>query len=74
MAASLDQLELRKAMFSLSGNLKTLDGSFELDSTGAQIGESTPIGQLIVDDHDHIKFVTVWPHGVANGKPIYPRP
>ena len=28
---SLDQLALRKAMFSLSGKLKTLDGTFELD-------------------------------------------
>ena len=32
VAASLDQLEMRKAIFSLSGNLKTLDGTFELDS------------------------------------------
>ena len=30
-ATSLDQLELRKAIFALSGNLKTLDGTFELD-------------------------------------------
>ena len=33
----------------LSGKLKTLDGTFELDPTGAQIGEATPIGQLILD-------------------------
>jgi branched-chain amino acid transport system substrate-binding protein len=72
--ASLDQLELRKAIFSLSGNLKTLDGTFELDPTGAQLGESTPIGQLVVEDQDHLKLVTVWPHALANGKPIYPRP
>jgi len=73
-AASLDQLELRKAVFSLSGNLKTLDGTFELDPTGAQIGEITPLGQLTADEHDHLKLITVWPHEVANGKPIYPRP
>jgi len=73
-ATSLEQLELRRAMFSLSGNLKTLDGTFELDPTGAQIGEITPLGQLVVDDHDHLKIVTVWPHAVATGKPIYPRP
>ena len=71
---SLDQLELRKAIFSLSGNLKTLDGTFELDPTGAQIGESTPVGQLVLDEHDHLKLVTVWPHELASGKPIYPRP
>jgi branched-chain amino acid transport system substrate-binding protein len=73
-ADSLDQLELRKAIFSLSGKLKTLDGTFELDATGAQIGEITPLGQLALDEHGHVKFVTVWPHDVANGKPVYPRP
>jgi branched-chain amino acid transport system substrate-binding protein len=74
VATSLDQLEIRKAVFSLSGKLKTLDGTFELDPNGAQLGESTPLGQLNVDEHDHVKFVTVWPHDVANGKPVYPRP
>jgi branched-chain amino acid transport system substrate-binding protein len=74
VAASLDQLELRKAIFSQSGKLKTLDGTFELDATGAQIGEITPLGQLIADEHGHIKFVTVWPHEVVTGKPVYPRP
>ena len=72
-ATSLDQLELRKAVFAQSGNLKTLDGTFELDPTGAQIGESTPLGQLVLDG-DHLKLVTIWPHELANGKPIYPRP
>ncbi len=73
-ADSLDQLELRKAIFSLSGKLKTLDGTFELDATGAQIGEITPLGQLRADEHGHVKFITVWPHDVATGKPVYPRP
>jgi len=74
VATSLDQLELRKAIFSLSGNLKTLDGTFELDPTGAQIGESTPIGQFVTEAGENLKLMTVWPHAVANGKPIYPRP
>ncbi|MDR3464623.1 MAG: amino acid ABC transporter substrate-binding protein [Xanthobacteraceae bacterium] len=73
-ASSLDQLELRRAVFGLSGKLKTLDGTFALDDTGGQIGELTPLGQLEIDEHDHLKFVTVYPHEVANGKPIYPRP
>ncbi|MGO9701008.1 MAG: amino acid ABC transporter substrate-binding protein [Xanthobacteraceae bacterium] len=72
-AASLDQLELRKAVFSLSGNLKTLDGTFELDPTGAQIGEATPIGQLMLDNNQ-LKLTVVWPHNLATGKPVYPRP
>jgi len=67
---SLDQLALRRAIFSLSGQLKTLDGTFELDPTGAQIGEITPLGQLI-NEHGHVKFVTVWPHEVATGKPSF---
>jgi branched-chain amino acid transport system substrate-binding protein len=72
-AESLDQLELRKAVFAQSGKLKTLDGTFELDATGAQVGEITPLGQL-VPDGDHLRLLTVWPHEFANGKPVYPRP
>jgi branched-chain amino acid transport system substrate-binding protein len=74
VAASLDQLELRRAVFSLSGELKTLDGTFALDETGGQIGELTPLGQLALDDHGHIRFVSLYPHQTANGKPVYPRP
>jgi branched-chain amino acid transport system substrate-binding protein len=73
-ADSLDQLALRKAVFALSGNLKTLDGTFELDANGAQIGEATPLGQLVPEGTNELKLVTVWPHELANGKPIYPRP
>jgi branched-chain amino acid transport system substrate-binding protein len=72
-ADSLDQLALRKAIFSFSGKLKTLDGTFELDANGGQIGELTPLGQFTGDD-EHPKLMTVWPHELANGKPIYPRP
>ena len=74
VATSLDQLELRRAVYSLSGQLKTLDGTFALDEIGGQIGELTPLGQLEPDEHGHLKFVTVYPHDVANGKPVYPRP
>jgi branched-chain amino acid transport system substrate-binding protein len=73
VADSLDQLALRKAIFSVSGKLKTLDGTFALDENGAQIGEITPLGQL-VSDGGHIKFVTLWPPDVATGKPLYPAP
>ncbi|HTB04159.1 MAG TPA: ABC transporter substrate-binding protein, partial [Bradyrhizobium sp.] len=73
VATSLDQMELRRATFSLSGQLKTLDGTFALDEMGGQIGELTPLGQLMID-HEHIKFVSVYPHETATGKPVYPRP
>lgn len=69
----LDQLELRKAFVSLSGKVKTLDGTFELDATGAQIGEITPLGQ-VTEDKGKVGFVTVWPKEVATGNPVYPRP
>ncbi len=74
VATSLDQLELRRAVFSLSGQLKTLDGTFALDEMGGQVGELTPLGQLALDDHGHIKFVSIYPHETATGKPVYPRP
>jgi branched-chain amino acid transport system substrate-binding protein len=74
VATSLDQMELRRANFSLSGQLKTLDGTYALDETGGQIGELTPLGQITLDDHGHIKFVSVYPPETATGKPIYPRP
>jgi branched-chain amino acid transport system substrate-binding protein len=70
---SLDQLVLRQAVFSLSGKLKTLDGTFELDEIGAQIGEITPIGQLQPKGGE-LDLVTVYPHDVATGKPVYPAP
>jgi branched-chain amino acid transport system substrate-binding protein len=73
-ADSLEQLELRKAIFRLSGNLKTLDGTFELDAYGGQIGEITPLGQFIAGEDDRLRLVTVWPNAAANGKAIYPRP
>ncbi len=74
VATSLDQMELRNAVFSLSGKLKTLDGTFALDETGGQVGELTPLGQLALDDQGHLKFVSIYPHETATGKPVYPAP
>ena len=75
IARSLDQLELRRAILSLSGQLKTLGGAFELDpDTGAQVGEQESVGQLVPDGNGGLRLVTVWPPDLANGKPIYPRP
>jgi branched-chain amino acid transport system substrate-binding protein len=74
VAASLDQMQLRRAVFSLSGQLKTLDGTFALDEMGGQIGELTPLGQLKLDEHGHVKFISIYPHETATGKPVYPAP
>jgi branched-chain amino acid transport system substrate-binding protein len=72
--SSLDQLDLRKAVFSLSGKLKTLDGAFELDKNGAQTGEVMPLGQLVPDGKGGLKFSVVYPAEAATGKPVYPAP
>jgi len=71
---SLDQLDLRDAVFGLSGKLKTIDGTFALDKNGAQIGEITPLGQLVPDGKGSLKFTVVYPSDVATGKPVYPAP
>ena len=71
---SLEQLELRRAIFAQSGKLKTIDGTFELDSMGAQIGELTPLGQFQPDSHGHPKLIALYPPETSNGKPVYPRP
>ena len=72
-AESLDQLALRKAIFGLSGKLKTLDGTFVLDETGAQIGEITPLGQIVARRQGRAEVrrrlsATTW----RTGKPVYP--
>jgi branched-chain amino acid transport system substrate-binding protein len=72
IADSMDQLALRKAMSELSGKLKTIDGTFEIDDTGAQIGAITPLGQLVSDGKGGVKFVVLYPLDVATGKIVYP--
>jgi branched-chain amino acid transport system substrate-binding protein len=71
---SMAQLDLRKAAGELSGKLNTLDGPFRIDEMGAQIGEITPLGQLMPDGKGGLKMVVVWPHDVATGKPTYGKP
>jgi len=71
---SLDQLDLRQAFTEISGKFHTLDGLFQIDATGAQIGALTPLGQLVPNGKDGVKFVSVYPHETATGKPVYPAP
>lgn len=71
---SMQQLDLRKAIFALSGKLKTLDGDFQLDDVGAQTGEIQPLGQLIPDGKGGLNLVVVYPPNFATGKPVYPAP
>jgi branched-chain amino acid transport system substrate-binding protein len=73
-AESLDQLAIRKAVFGLSGKLTTVAGTFELDETGAQIGEITPLGQLVPDGKGGVKLNVVYPPDVGNAQPILGKP
>jgi len=66
---SLDQLALRKALYSRSGRMETMAGPFKLDPTGAQIGEITPLGQVEPDAHGVPHLVVVWPKALATGAP-----
>ena len=66
----MSQMDIHDAVFGLSGKLKTLEGTFELDATGAQIGEITPLGQLQPDGKDGLKMVTVYPPEFANGRAV----
>ncbi|MFI4981768.1 MAG: ABC transporter substrate-binding protein, partial [Nevskiales bacterium] len=68
--ASLDQMAIHDAVFGLSGKLKTLEGAFKLDATGAQIGEITPLGQLQPDGKDGLKMVAVYPPEFAKGQAV----
>ena len=73
-ATSLDQLELRHAVFSLSGELKTLGGSFKLRADGAQEGMANLIGQIQKQPDGSEKLVPVYPDASKVAEPIYPRP
>ena len=67
---SMGQLDLRKAVFALSGHLRTLDGPFALDETGGQIGEITPLGQIIAKGKDEVGMNVVYPPEDATAKAI----
>ncbi len=67
---SLDQMDIHGAVFALSGNLKTLDGTFTLRKDGAQIGEVTPLGQLQPAGKEELNLVAVYPPDLANGKAV----
>ena len=75
-AGSLDQLELRRAVFSLSGNLETLAGPFVLAPDGSQSGEIAPLGQILPPKagSSTLGLNIVWPADLATAKPIYPAP
>lgn len=67
---SMAALDMRKAVFALSGKLTTLDGAFELNPDGSQVGDLMPIGQ-IQGTSSAVKLVPVYPEDLAKGQPIF---
>lgn len=60
-AATFSQLGLRAAMNSLSGRLKTIEGTFRVNSQGAQIGETLGISELFPTSNGGTSVESVYP-------------
>jgi branched-chain amino acid transport system substrate-binding protein len=74
-ATSLTQSALRAALAAESGKLQTLDGSFVINSEGAQLGERLPVSQLFpADGGTTTKIGIVYPSSAANTAVHYPAP
>lgn len=70
-ADSMAQLDLRKAVFAMSGKVRTLNGPFELNDMGAQIGSVTPAGQLVADGKGKLKMNVVYPPAMATSAAVF---
>ncbi len=72
-AKSLSQSDIRAGATAASGNLKTLDGNFVLNSEGAQTGELLPVAQLFPSSSG-VTLKAVYPASQATGSAVYPAP
>lgn len=68
---TMAQLDIRKAVFDLSGKVTTLNGPFELNPMGAQIGSVTPAGQLVSDGKGKLRMNVVYPPNMVTAPPIF---
>jgi len=73
-AASLDQLAIRAGVTAISGQLKTLTGTFIVNDTGAQLGELLPVAQDQPSSSGQIDWKIVYPADQANAQAVYPAP
>ena len=72
-ATKFTQLGMRSALFGLSGHFTTLDGAFQLNSEGGQVGELLPLAQMLpTAGGNSIKIV--YPTASANHAAVYPAP
>lgn len=70
---SLDQLALRHAVQALSGHMTTLEGPFQINAAGAQVGEPMYIAQFFPTAHG-VRLLPVYPADHAQHAPVYPAP
>jgi branched-chain amino acid transport system substrate-binding protein len=73
-ASRFDQSQFRKAVADFSGKVKTLDGQFQVDASGAQTGEMLPVAQFVPKGTDGIGMNIVYPANLKTGSEIYPAP
>lgn len=75
-AGNLSGTALRNAAVNdLSGKLTTLDGTFIIEpSTGAQIGETPPVGQIWYHSNGTATATIVYPTNESTGAVVYPAP
>ncbi|MEJ2658266.1 MAG: amino acid ABC transporter substrate-binding protein [Desulfobacterales bacterium] len=73
-SSKFDQSAFREAIASFSGKVKTLDGTFKINKSGAQIGEVLPVAQLVPKSNNKIGVNVVYPSSMKTAKAIYPAP
>ncbi len=72
-ASSLTQLDLRHAAGKASGHLSTLEGMFQIQADGAQVGEQMYLAQFL-PVHGKFQLSVVYPTAHATAKAVYPAP
>ncbi len=72
-SASLKPLAMRRAIGKFSGRIKTLNGLFKVNTEGAQIGETLPVGQL-QRVNGKLRMEVVYPLKVKTAEARYPAP
>ncbi len=73
-ASSFDQSAFRKTVAGFSGKVKTLDGQFEVDGAGAQVGEMLPVAQFVPQGANGVAMRIVYPANLKTGSEVYPAP
>jgi branched-chain amino acid transport system substrate-binding protein len=77
-ATSMSQLGIRAGITAVNGKMRTLEGVFNVNKTGEQVGELLPIAQAVPHGKGYtLKIVypaTASQKTMVNASPIYPAP